>query len=465
MLTDNPEFRRNLWLSATPGVLATVPLVTGAIFLTVGVMTKDYADFMGAMSYICILGLSVTLLVVGAKMMSDSLAGEVTARTWDSQRMTSLSPGRMTAGKLFGSTILCWYTAAVLVPFFLWAASERGFLDRGVIFVVNTILSGVLIQAVCGIAVLAEMRRAPQGMGIKHSGLYLIIGVIFLVQSLPSAFNFLEPNMRMGEGILKWYSIEFPAGTFQMLSYAVFAFWAVYGLYRNMRVELLHENGPWAWVFFVLTCMVYTGGFGVEDNVPFRVSAYNVFFLAFVTAASWTYLMAFSEPKNPVDVKSLLEKYREGDLVTFFRRIPRWILSLALAALACLGVLAFFPAYTRDYGLSFLAGAGPLLALAILVFMVRDIGIIFFWYMKPNPRRPDVAILVTFLVAYGILPLVVSAGGESTKALGMFMPVLKGPAVLRLVPALVMAAGAWWLALKRFKALIAPNKLPYSTFV
>jgi len=459
MFSNNPEFRRNIWLSATPTALAVIPALVGLALLTVFYSADDLKDFFRIAAYIGVMALSVGLILVGSRSVTESIAGEVSARTWDSQRMTSLSPLQMTVGKLFGSTILCWYAGAILAAVVFLASWGQGMAGRGVVVIVNCALVGLFVQAVSGGAVLSEMKRSPQGFSSRHSGLYLIIAVILLFQFMPTALMFIG-NDQAGNprtsALINWFGHEFSLSGFQTLTYAIFSFWAVYGLYRNMRAELLLENGPFAWLFFLFTCMAYAAGFFV--NSAREIS--DGLLAAFFTAAFWTYVTALLEPKDIVEFKRLAEKLAGGDGKSVIRRLPLWAISLLTAAGACLAAsaLAHYMATPGGFGHPPISPAqfdvDPVFPVSLLCFLLRDVGLICFWHMKPNPKRPDLAFFVTLMVAYAILPLLFYAGGKNSAMLGFFVPVLEGPVLLRLVPVLLQAVGVWYLVKKRFDAFV-----------
>ncbi|MBI5844221.1 MAG: hypothetical protein HZB23_06095 [Deltaproteobacteria bacterium] len=462
MFSDNPEFRRNLWLSATPTSLAVIPSLVGLVLLTIFYSADDLENFYSIAIYLGVMALSVDLLLVGSRAVTESIAGEVSARTWDSQRMTSLSPLQMTVGKLFGSTILCWYAGAIIAAVILLASLGQGTPGKGFIVILNCTLVGLFVQAVCGVAVLSEMRRAPQSAGARHSGLYLIIAVILLFQYMPTALMFIGKDgagSARSMAIVHWFATEMTLSEFQTFTYAIFAFWAVYGLYRNMRAELLLENGPFAWLFFLLTCMVYMAGFFTDPGTPAAIS--NGLLVAFFTAAFWSYVMALVEPKNIVEFKRLAEKMKAGDKKAFSERVPLWAVSLSTAATACVvtAVLTGLPDRPTGSGSGLLNSAtlfkaDPVFPLSLFCFLARDIGLICFWHMKPNPKRPDLAFFVTIIVAYAILPLLVYAGGKNSALLGLFVPVFEGPVVFRLAPVMLQALGIWYMAKKRFDAFV-----------
>ncbi|HEU0264151.1 MAG TPA: hypothetical protein VFR01_00325, partial [Geobacterales bacterium] len=97
----NPEFRRNLWLEMTPYRLVGMPLVLAPLFYLVGKINDfDSKSLVGtAVSLYFILA-----ILWGTRLASEAVLSEIRDQTWDSQRLSAISPWQMTWGKLFGAT-------------------------------------------------------------------------------------------------------------------------------------------------------------------------------------------------------------------------------------------------------------------------------------------------------------------------------------------------------------------------
>ena len=135
-MTGNPEFRRNLVLELTPHRLVAVPLVLGLIFVTAWAI-----DGPGATAAAGRLVMTVLLALWGARAAADAVFGEVTDRTWDAQRMSSIGPWAMSWGKLFGATVFSWYGSLFCAPAVLMG------LENPVNALVEILLFGLLAHA------------------------------------------------------------------------------------------------------------------------------------------------------------------------------------------------------------------------------------------------------------------------------------------------------------------------------
>ncbi|MGD8642238.1 MAG: hypothetical protein PVG89_16490, partial [Gammaproteobacteria bacterium] len=120
----NPEFQRNVWLELTPHRVVSMPAVLVAVFFLVYLIAGDrYPDPLRitAMTIFFLL-----TLLWGSRLAGEALVNEVQDRTWDQQRMSSISPWSMSWGKLFGSTVFTWYGAAICLLAYFIAAIQSG---------------------------------------------------------------------------------------------------------------------------------------------------------------------------------------------------------------------------------------------------------------------------------------------------------------------------------------------------
>ena len=89
---------------------------------------------------------------------ADSVLDEVNDNTWDFQKLSALSPWSLAFGKLFGSTIYCWYGGliafAVAVGISLQVSPPYKVFVGGALI----LLGGVIVQATA--ARTAERQRA-----------------------------------------------------------------------------------------------------------------------------------------------------------------------------------------------------------------------------------------------------------------------------------------------------------------
>ncbi len=151
----NPELRRNLWLELTPRRVTTMTVFLVLIFfastlsgnlLTPAGVAYDLYYFI--------------VIVWGTWNAALSVVGEIRERTWDFQRLSALSAGEMTWGKLFGATALNWYGGVIcLGVLFVYRATHEAFIPA-IFGVLHLLVIGLFAQSTAFLAsLLATMRR------------------------------------------------------------------------------------------------------------------------------------------------------------------------------------------------------------------------------------------------------------------------------------------------------------------
>ena len=133
ILRFNPELARNFKLELTSQRMILMPII---LVLLTGLMLSFYNDgsnnSSGRNAYddLCNFALIGFLLIAGiwgAKSAADGILDEYNNKTWDWQRMSTISPIKMTIGKLFGSTSYNWYGGIICLVIFIFAAFQSNF--------------------------------------------------------------------------------------------------------------------------------------------------------------------------------------------------------------------------------------------------------------------------------------------------------------------------------------------------
>jgi cation transport ATPase len=124
VLPHNPEFRRTFKQGFSAAHLLIDPLLIGlalaSIFYT---EHNDPSVLRRTIFYAAQAGFFFFTVLWGAYQASQSLMREFSAGTWDTQRMSALSPWQMVWGKLFGATFHVWYDSACLLLLLLLLSS------------------------------------------------------------------------------------------------------------------------------------------------------------------------------------------------------------------------------------------------------------------------------------------------------------------------------------------------------
>ena len=102
-MISNPEFKRHLWQEISAHRLIAMPAILFLLLVTVSISANNNA--LNALRAPAFTLFVVIVLMWGTRNVSACLIDEWRDQTWDQQRMSALSPWRMTWGKLLGATI------------------------------------------------------------------------------------------------------------------------------------------------------------------------------------------------------------------------------------------------------------------------------------------------------------------------------------------------------------------------
>ncbi len=418
----NPEFIRNVWLELTPQRLG---LMTGGLALAFLAAALPGGLESGALSVARWLYL---IIVVGFGTRSAALAvvGEIRDRTWDLQRLSSLSPAQMMWGKLLGSTVYAWYGGVLcLAVIFVGMAIVRGPFVGGLEAAYYLVI-GAIAQASAFLASLIAIQRR-QHTARLGAFVYQLVGIaaaalVALVWSYADPVAVLQADRHID--IVEWWGHEFDALPFLLVSLAVFAGWIMLACYREIRVELQVRNGPYAWLAFLAFIGLYVAGFDAWlprdgfvqtfDQVGLRLALADT---TFVVAA---YVMVLLEPKDRVHYRWMLERWRAGQLGAAFMSLQAWMMSY-IAAFASAVALSIWLHHVAPE-----AWDKQALIAATLGFLTRDVSIFVLVQTIVGRGRGDLGAIVVLIALYLLLPAIF-AGFKLMGLLFIFFPVGSSP--------------------------------------
>lgn len=443
----NPEFRRNVLLELSMHRLLAMPVLLLMVFAA-----ADLIGGPGTVVWSAKIAMIGLLVFWGSRLSADSILGEVAARTWDGQRMSALGPWAIGVGKLAGSTIYAWYGAAVCVAGFLY---DWG---KPLTPLVDILLLGLFVQAVGLFASLVFLRLRPQRTQFQVTQAQfaaLAAGALYwniLTQEFP---------------IETWYGLFVDRENFMLVSAAAFLGWCWIGIYRLLRAELQFRGYPVGWTAFVLFCAVYAGGFpawpefGAIDVGAIDVSGVEGADLllwlraAFLVAAGLTWGAAFAEPKGFVGLRRWGSFIRAGHIRRALEAMPAWLpggfatvlLGLTLAALWWSSPDLRY-VFDRQVTMNAL---GPFV-LAVMLFLLRDIGLMHLFTLDGRARRGHFTALVYLAVLYVVLPAFFVATGWPDLALAL-VPQLAGDPLMIVLPVLMQVALVGGLVVLRWRRI------------
>ena len=432
----NPEFRRNLWLELTPSRLIGMPMILGVLlFLAYLLDGKQYGESV-AKTALILFGLLVFLW--GTRLASEALISEIRDHTWDSQRMSVIGPWSMTWGKLLGSTIYPWYGA--LLCLFVYLTSRPSF---GLSLIETAVLlvgSGLLGQAVGLLSSLQAIRK-NQRYGRFQTTAFLVLGATCALSVATWPFD--------KSVDIFWYSRDYPDDRFILASLVVFLAWAVFGIYRLIRAELQLKSLPWAWGLFVLFLMGYFAGLPGVDSWETGQSVYQQRLLsAFVITLVLAYGTVFSERKDPVVFRRLLQSLGRREWVRAMEVFPLWLSTLPFVILTCVVLVVVEVTSAPSEGM----GQVVVPAVAMVFFLLRDFGILLFLNLGRIPKRADMLTVLFLVLLYGVIPTILTAL-DLDRMTGLFWPIPGVAAEIVLPAALCQAVAMLWLLVQRWRRI------------
>jgi hypothetical protein len=410
----NPELRRNLWLELP---LRRMAFMTGALVLIFFAASLSPAVW-GGPGDAAVLFYYLIVVMWGSRNAALSVVGEIRMRTWDGQRLSSLSAGQMVWGKLFGSTLYNWFGGAIcLIVILADTFNRQGAGDAAIALAYYPII-GVIAQSAALLASLIAAGRDKSHSRLdvflyQMAGLFaaLVAYWIWTASDPSSAFLRHRPDL-LGIG---WWGMRTEGHVFLLASLAAFAGWLLVGCHRMMRVELMMRNGPLIWVGFLAFVGGYIAGFdgvylaraGVRfGNAEMRLLQAGVAF------AVLGYLMVFLEPKNSVLYRWMAGQFAKGKIGSGLSALQSWTMAY-FAVLMCAIALIVFRGAAGD-------GTGQAQIAAMLGFFTRDLALVMLIGMSAR-LHGDLFGVVMLAGLYLLLPMILQ-GVQLSGALVLFEP-------------------------------------------
>ncbi len=417
----NPELRRNIWLDFSMHRIVLTPIILGLIvylaYLGDSSMSKSIA-FYSACFF---------MFIWGPKLASETVIEEVNNNTWDFQRQSAISPWSMTLGKWLGSTLFTWYGAAIALFFYVilhyvnpmpLASTFPDAIQNAIqaklasiktpLFteIAILVMGALLTQA---FALLLSMQILPQ---IRHEHSNKTFRYFFFasVSGMIVTSMFLSAQANTSSSFT-WHHMQVNKAGFYALSCLVFLGWTIVGLYRSFSKELQYQNIPWVWLAFNLFCMGYFSGFGAAmsdttkngmlekmPNIELLLQT-APFYVAFTIASLLCYFGLFTDSLNSIRYRRLLTRFNENNFQETLQQLPWWTISYALTIVA--GVLAV----VMSSHLTLKEFSMPILILTGVLFILRDILLVHYFFLGNNPKRAQSAAILYLALLWIIFPM------------------------------------------------------------
>jgi len=428
----NPEFYRNLLLELTLHRLIAMPLILLLIYAAAGL--GGNAETVSEIANIVIIGL---LVLWGTRLTADAVLGEVRARTWDSQRMSGIGPFAMSWAKLLGSTVYVWYGVALSVPALLYEGEAD--LDD----LLRVVVLGLFAQAMALLVSLLVQRMRPERLRFQITAAQLL-GLSGALVYWNVLFNF-RYGARRRFGETDWYGLIVENETFGLISGLAFLAWVCFGIYRLMRTELQFRSWPVGYTAFVLFCAVYVGGFNLDSALRYvKVDLAGAQFLlrllaAYTAVVTLTWLGAYVEPKGFVQLRRFGGSIAASRPARVLESTPGWLPALLVGfALGGIFLVAWQASPDARYVIGESMGMESMgaFAIALFLFLLRDIGVIYFLTVDSRAKRGQLTALVYLAILHVLLPIILAVLGLEA-AMPVLVPYLEGDSLVIILPVLV----------------------------
>lgn len=445
----NPEFQRNLWLEFSARRAVFMAVTLGLVFLLGNTTGSDYL-LRNSAEYL-FYGIVV---LWGARNAAQAVVGEIRERTWDAQRLSSLSPFEMTWGKLFGATSYTWFGGAVcLAVLFSNALADSG-PAQAIADLCYFLSIGLMAHAVALFCSLLSVRRRQTHSRLdvflyQLAGLAAACGVWWAWQII-SAGDLLGGAVNIDQ--IRWWGMVMDTSVFYLISLVIFFGWALVGCHRLMRLELSLQNTPIVWTAFLIFMVLYFAGQGGVEGIDLPgveiADGLRPLGIAVFTAGALTYAAAFAEPKDRVLYRWLVEAVTAKRNRSIWPRLQAWMISYAATIIIGVVFAIVLSANPPEvFGYEFANRLfNPGVVISFLGFLTRDIGIILFFALAPNARRGEFPAIVTLALLYFIAPGLL--GMEA-----LFLPA-PGSGAAGPIAAFAEAALAWFFVYQRAKKTV-----------
>lgn len=447
LLKWNPEFAKNIWLEFTTQRLIVMPAIIGLVVLLILISGGREAN--ETLHTVSMAGILVLGFLWGIKTSADAILDEYNEKTWDWQKMSVIGPWKLAWGKLFGSTIYNWYGTAMCFAIYVLTSFSADNVRKEIQTALLLLIGMVSVHGLMILISLQMIRKSDGRTKIKSNRIFIsgIIAMGFITNIFSTRF------LDSFNTDITWYGIVRGNMNLVTVSALFYCSWIIAGLYRAMRAELQFSDVPTWWLAFIGTsCLFHYGYFVSMDSIGLAGGISAAMSVTFLESLILLYLLALSEPKDLVNFRLLEKAWKNGNRIAFLRNVPLWIITFPVVCL--LGFLAVFflnialssSFVERVYQRLNLHGASHTYAalIAVLGFVVRDLGILIWLNLSNHSKRADSAWIVYLLVLYILLPMLAKASDVpigaafypdfyANKIVMIFFPIVEAAAVLYFV--------------------------------
>jgi hypothetical protein len=397
-MTNNPEFKRQLWLEWSSNKLILMPVLLALAFFTVTLVFSS--ETASALEKAALLGFFGLTLVWGTRNAQASVLDELREKTWDQQRMSALHPWTMTWGKLFGATSYAWFGGLICLAVYVFSAMALGHAEA-IVWAIVCILAVISAHA---ITIAANLRIGQQDTPLLNRGGAIPLG-LFSVYLVLSPLGILLVGGR-ADHQLAWWGLAFSQSGFALMTSILLVICSVVAAWRVMSESLSARTLPWAWPSLAIVLAIYIAGITTARVELIKTNPVHALcFIGCGIAVTMSYIAALSESNRLALWQSVRARVQSGNIRGALRLLPLWPTSLGVA-LAFAILMLIYSVISSQSDPKYTA-----MAIAYLLMSLRDIALLIFFQWRPSVRKPLGAFIVTMLVLYGLLPILLNTIG------------------------------------------------------
>jgi hypothetical protein len=476
-MTLNPELRRYMWVDATPGRIAGLVAVLGALFVVAWLVGQQpYTQTLlgiertTPMAYLATIAFYVVTLGWGTRRAAAAVAEEIREHTWDGQRMSAMGAWDMTWGKLLGSTALTWTGALLCLAVYAMAEIVAGDPITDVAEIVGLRIGVALVAQVVALAASLVWLRKRGRVGRVPTILCQLVGIAVGFGLSIGYRELSQAEMVFGAHIF-WYGFAIDRDNFILAGLAAVLAWGLMAAYRQMRAALQFRNWPWVWLVFMACLMGFADGFFYPTSENGSVHPAIWLSLPFALAAALTYITLFAEAKDPVALRGCFGALARGRTDAALALMPLWLVTMIVTfvlGVAMIVVIAVDPLVGESHLMPELRDTLYRIPglLAILCFLLRDFALVLGISLDAERRRGDIPALVVLILLYALGGWIVD--GLRAEALRPIVrPQYMGDFALSVLPVALEALLAvaylsmrWRAATRPFRAAARPDVVP-----
>jgi hypothetical protein len=406
-------------------------------------MRQDFPRQVWLLAYKWLMGLQAGILTLWSLLAcAQSVSGERDRKTWDFQRTTSLTPGELLVGKLYGEPILAYFGTLCVLPFCIWAGVAGGFGLAGVLSVYVTVFAAAAFLGLCGLWLSTLLETRSRGIGmIGALALYgFTIGMYAMTEPRFPGLAALSPLIGLrqifglnfsGRGDISatLFGHAIPWLLMSLLLYGLFGAWLMLMLVRNLKRDYSEIRPLSRWqaigcaasLNFMFYALLNTSG-----ATEVKSSEVATFMVGLNVGILFAIGLATLAPPERLRVWWRSRAAGSGNLFSEDGLPWPWLALSALVSYLLLvwGLLAWKP--SLDFSSSSLLTAA-LQMLVALIFITRDI--LFLQWCTLTRLRPPVVKGFLFLCLYYLAAAVtvgisaVSGENSTIAALNLLTPV------------------------------------------